>query len=290
MKYIIITPAYNEEANIEQTLISVVKQSVLPEEWVIVDDGSTDTTTQIIKKYVAEYDWIKLYSFEKENIPFGEHVYVNFYRGYSKLICVDWEVVVKLDADLDIDRIDFFECQLDRLKDNPQLGICSGITYSIVNDQKQLTQGRYYWRTGGAMKVYRRSCFEDIGGIAPIYGWDGIDEYKAMFNRWKTRTFFDLHVNHLGKKRAVSREKALVMIESKGVSLYKRGYPFEFIISKTISIFLKSDYNAARVFLNGYITAKRNHESQVVNKDERWFVRKVQYLRLIDLFTKRELL
>ena len=205
MKYIIITFAHDEEVYIAETLDSVIRQTVLPLEWIIIDDGSTDRTPKIVNEYSEKYKWIKLYSLPKTNVDFGEHVYVNFYQGYNKIHHQSWEFIVKLDADLKIDRRDFFEYQLLKMNEIPKLGICSGITYSVIEGEKILTKNRPYWRTGGAMKVYRRECFEEIGGIKPIYGWDGLDDYQAMFYGWKTRTFFELHVNHLGRNRALNR-------------------------------------------------------------------------------------
>jgi glycosyltransferase involved in cell wall biosynthesis len=289
--YIIITPAYNEEAYIERTLKSVIKQSILPIEWIIVDDGSTDKTAEIVKDYASKYNWIKLYSFKKKQVAFGEHVYLNFYRGFKKVKTNDFQFIVKLDADLDIDRKDFFEFQIDKMKKWKQLGICSGITYSDHTGEKIFTKGRPYWRTGGAMKFYRCNCFEQIGGIKPIYGWDGLDEYLAMFHGWKTRTYFDLPVNHLGKKRAINRQKQLWLAKAKGKSLYQRGYPIEFIIARFLILLFKFKIKLSINFIKGYFKSLYNTRvEQVVTIKEKHFVRKFQYLRIIDKFSKKELL
>lgn len=289
MNYVIITPAFNEEEHIEYTLKSVIKQTVLPVEWIIVDDGSTDQTAQIVNKYSKQHDWIKLYSFSKVPVPFGEHVHANFYKGFEKISNNDWQLIVKLDADLDIDREDFFELQLNKMKAWPQLGICSGITYSDHTGEKIMTKGRKYWRTGGAMKVYRRACFEQIGGIKPIYGWDGLDEYQAMFHGWKTRTFFDLPVNHLGKKRALNREKELQLAEAKGKSLYQRGYPFEFVLMKGLN-YLRKSLKHSKAFYRGYFGSKKSAITPVVSNNEMSYFRKLQYLRVLDKFTKNQLI
>lgn len=148
-----------------------------------------------------------------------------------------------------------------------------------------------YWRTGGAMKFYRRKCFEQIGGIKPIYGWDGLDEYQAMYYGWKTRTFFELPVNHLGKKRAINREKQLWLAKAKGKSLYQRGYPIEFVVGRFLMLVLKSKLKTAICFLKEYLKlyfVKNN--LQIVTNNEKKFIRKIQYLRIIDKFFKKELL
>lgn len=289
MNYIIITPAFNEEEHIERTLKSVIKQTVLPLEWIIVDDGSTDKTVQIVKKYTHQHKWIKLFSFDKVPVPFGEHVYANFYKGFGKITKDNWHVIVKLDADLDIDREDFFEFQMKKMEAWSGLGICSGITYSNHTGEKIFTQGRHYWRTGGAMKFYRRECFEQIDGIKPIYGWDGLDEYQAMYQGWKTRTFFELPVNHLGKKRALTREKEITLAQAKGKSLYQRGYPVEFVVLKGLT-FLKKSTAHTKAFFQGYFHSKKNGVKRVVSKNEISYFRKLQYLRVLDKFTKKEML
>jgi glycosyltransferase involved in cell wall biosynthesis len=282
-KYVIITPVYNEGENIRQTIESILKQSKLPEKWIIVDDGSTDNTKTIIAKYLKENAFITLIDNVHGKWPFGTHAVKNFYLGYSLLSDVEFDFVVKLDGDLYIDRADFFEQQVIRMHEDPKLGICSGITYSTHTGEKVITKDRPYWHTGGAMKFYRKKCFDDFNGLDPIYGWDGIDEYKAMSRGWKTRTFFDLHVNHLGKTRALDREKKIWLSEMKGKSYYLRGYPFEFILLRYVNLTLiKGQKSLADSFLNGYLKAKRERSERVVSKAEKTFMRKFQYLRMID--------
>jgi len=282
VNYIIITTAFNEENHIKRTLHSVIKQTILPKEWIIINDGSNDGTENIISDYSQTNKWIKLYSFPKESVPFGEHVHANFYKGYKKITISNWDVIVKLDADLEIDRSDFFEFQFNKMTKMPELGICSGITYTTYTGEKVLTKNRPYWRTGGAMKVYRRTCFEQIGGIKPIYGWDGLDEYLAMYNGWKTRTFYELHVNHLGKQRSVSRARSKTLMMNGGKSYYQRGYPFEFIFFKSCIYFLKRPPNAF-YFLKGFLNACFTKEKRYVTKKEKRYIRKVQYNRLLDM-------
>jgi glycosyltransferase involved in cell wall biosynthesis len=287
-KYIILTSAFNEEQHIERTIQSVIKQTIKPIEWIIIDDGSTDGTADIVKQYTDANSWIKLFTVDKGTAEFGTHAVINFYKGFEKIQNNQWSLIVKLDADLDIDRSDFFEIQIDRFNTRKDLGISSGITYSEHTGKKVLTKGRPYWRTGGAMKVYRRQCFDQIGGLKPLFGWDGLDEYQAMYYGWKTRTFFDLEVNHLGKIRALSRENQKNLSFAIGQSLYSRGYPVEFIIIKLIKVLVTKGKGHATMLYNGYF-AKQN-KRKIISKQEERFIRKIQYLRLIDKFTKKQLL
>ncbi|MCD4704624.1 glycosyltransferase family 2 protein [bacterium] len=288
-KYIIITSAYNEEQHIEQTIKSVIKQTILPAEWIIVNDGSTDKTESIIKKYANKYEFIKLLNKKNDYLEFGSHVAVNFNIGLNNLSVKDWEYIAQLDADISIDRSDFYEFQINEFKKNKNLGSTSGITYTIKNGVKKLNTKRPYWRTGGATKFYRRKCFEDIEGIEPIFAWDGLDVYKAMFHDWKTRTLYELEVHHLGVSRINERHQTKEKVKLIGKSLYQRGYPIEFVLFKSIS-FLKKSFTHQRAFLKGYYSAKKNKEKQYITIDEKKFIRKVQYLRIFDRLTHKETL
>lgn len=278
--YVIITPIYNDGDYVRRTIESVLKQTILPKKWVFVNDGSTDDSVGIIGEYSSNYPWILCTSISRAKREFGTHVYEAFVHGLELLKGIDFDFLVKLDSDLDIDSEKYFESQLERFYQNPKLGITSGITYSIVDGTKVLTKNRPSWRTGGAAKMYRKSCYIQFGGIAPIFGWDGLDDYKAMYLGWETKTWFDLHINHLGKKRAIDREKKTEMLSAKGKSYYQRGYPFWFIILKSMH-YLKSGVNKWYMFIKGYVTAVIKKETQCVSREEKRFVHAFNVRRLL---------
>lgn len=195
MKYVIITPAHNEEAYIRFTLDSVVAQTVKPNQWIIVDDGSTDGMAKIIRDYVDRYSWIKQVTLPVEGSrQRGARVMRVFYEGY-KLLDVDYEVIVKLDGDLSFGS-DYFERLLGKFAEDSRLGITGGGCYSPVGDHWRLERvpADHVW---GPTKVYRKACFDDIGGLPLVNGWDGIDEWRAQMKGWKTRSFNELIVHHL---------------------------------------------------------------------------------------------
>ncbi len=283
MNYIIITPAYNEEEHIGQTILSVVKQTVLPAEWVIVNDGSTDNTASIVLKYAEKFKWIKLVNKQKEPVEFGKHAVQNFYFGLNKLSFSAYDILVKLDADLILDRADYFEYQINQFKSNPKLGISSGITYHTVDGIKKVVW-HPAWRTTGAMKMYRKKCFDEIGGLVPVYGWDGLDDYKAMHKGWQARTFYELEVNHLGKKRDINRHSTLNIYRMKGESYYVRGYSFLFILLKSIRYFIKGNFAFGYAQLKGFINAMTDKKiKKVVTASEQRFIRMFQVRRLLSL-------
>jgi biofilm PGA synthesis N-glycosyltransferase PgaC len=189
MKYAILTAVKNESAYIEHTLRSVVAQSVAPEAWIIVDDGSTDDTKEIAKKYAAARPWIKVVSQsagEKRSFG-GKARAINMAFELVKDMPID--AVANLDGDISLDP-DQFEFLLDRLGADPQLGIV-GTAY---------LEEHYDWRkdrhqdasdVSGACQLFRIGCFSDIGGYQPISvgGIDWLAVNMARMKGWKTHTY-----------------------------------------------------------------------------------------------------
>ena len=195
VNYLIVTPARDEERFIEKTIQSVVSQTILPQEWVIVDDGSTDKTKDIVLHYAREHDWIRLLKLpDRGKRELGAAVVNAFNYGLRNTRTIDYEFLCKLDADLTLPP-NYFEFLFDRFRENPCLGITSGCTY-IQSGEKLIWERTYERHSRGMMKLYRRKCFEDINGLVSELGWDMIDDYKAQMNGWQTRNFKRLKVIH----------------------------------------------------------------------------------------------
>ena len=187
--YVLITPACNEEKFIEKTLHSVVKQTVLPVKWVIVNDGSTDATGNIISRYAEKYDWIELVNLPKrKGRNFAAKVHA-FNAGKERLR-VAYEVIGNLDADVSLDE-DHFEFLMNKFRDDPELGVAGTIFiehggYSSAIDS---FEGQNY--VSGQCQMFRRQCFEEIGGYFPSKngGIDWIAVTTARMIGWKTRSY-----------------------------------------------------------------------------------------------------
>ncbi len=230
MKYVIITPVNNEELYIRLTLDSIVAQTVRPEQWIIVDDGSTDDTAKIIQEYVTRYAWIKQVTlpvgYRRE---LGAKVVQVFYEGYKSLD-VDYDFLVKLDADLSFEP-DYFERLLGKFTEDSRLGIAGGGCFILVGDQWRLEKNPID-HVRGATKVYRKACFNEIGGLQLVNGWDGIDEWRAQMKGWKTHSFNELIIHHLrptgayyGKWRGYCKE---------GEDAFFLGYPWLIILARSL--------------------------------------------------------
>ena len=193
--YVVITPARNEEARLRLTLDSMVAQTLRPAEWIIVDDGSSDGTAALVQEYSRHHSWIR--GFEREDrgrrLP-GAGVVEAFYEGYHSLQCRDWEFLVKLDADLSF-HPDFFRRALARFLSQPKLGIGGASLFLLQNGPAQSETGpRFHVR--GATKIYRRQCWQAIGGLVAAPGWDVVDEVKASMLGWTTESFPELIAFH----------------------------------------------------------------------------------------------
>jgi poly-beta-1,6-N-acetyl-D-glucosamine synthase len=194
-KYVIITPVRDEEAYINHTIESVIAQTIQPAEWVIVDDGSTDNTGKIIDEYSSKFSWLR--TIHRPNRGFrqaGGGVVQAFYSGYNALQTDDWDFVVKLDGDLTFSP-DYFQRCFEHFANEPRLGIGGGEIYHSVGGELKLESGpRFHVR--GATKIYRRACWEAIGGLLTAAGWDTVDEVKANMLGWSTRSFSELCLTH----------------------------------------------------------------------------------------------
>lgn len=196
-KYVLITPARNEAQFIELTLKSVVAQTVLPLKWVIVSDGSTDETDDIVSRYAAEYPWIELVRTRGQvRRNFSGKVQA-FNAGYARVRTLDYEMIANLDGDTSFDR-DYFLFLFQKLSENTRLGVV-GTPY-IEN-----TNTPYNYRFAstdyvpGNCQLFRRQCFEEIGGYSAVEtgAIDTIAVISARMKGWDTQTFTEkVSVHH----------------------------------------------------------------------------------------------
>ena len=191
MKYVLITPARNEEAFIEKTLDSVIRQTRLPERWVIVDDGSTDRTAEIVEKYAKGNPWIELVRrAQRPDRNFAGKAHA-FNAGFERVRSLDFDVIGNLDADISFEP-DYFEFLLGKFTEFPGLGV-TGTTMREANHDALKNTFYNFRDVFGACQLFRRECFQQVGGYTPIQ-WGGIDWIAvrtARLKGWETRSFPD---------------------------------------------------------------------------------------------------
>jgi len=287
MKYIIITPVKNEEKYIEYTLKSVCAQTLKPKKWIIVNDGSKDKTAEIVEKYTKNNSWINLINNETvhEKRAIGPKVVRAFYVGYHSIKNHDYDFIVKLDGDLSFESV-YFEKLFEEFKKNPRLGIAGGECYMKVNGKLKLEKTASD-HVRGLTKVYRRECYQAIGGLLPTLGWDGIDEMKAQMKGWKTKGFKKFKVIH---HRPTGKEGGLLRTRiNNGKEFYVMGYHPIFMLVRTIYKIFERPYIIGSIltlvsFIKCYFNKNINH---IDDKELIKFIRRKQINRLLFKDTER---
>lgn len=196
MSYIVVTPAKDEVRHIERTLKSMVAQTHRPLMWIVVDDGSSDGTCEIVQKYADIHDFIRPIRAERVTTRATGTAEVRaFNRGFQLVRNETFGCIVKLDADLSFDA-DYFERLLCHFDDDPKLGIASGIYLETQSGEewKEIEMPSYH--AAGASKVIRKECFAGIDGFVEQRGWDTVDEIRAIAQGWHTGHFTELRMKH----------------------------------------------------------------------------------------------
>ena len=222
MDFYVLIPAHNEEDTIGLTLDSLVNQTLRPKRVVVVNDNSTDTTEQILERYTNTYDFISSINnvSSEEHLP-GTKIINAFYKGFEALDG-NYDVICKFDADLIFPQ-NYLETLATHFDSNPRLGMAAGFCYIEKNGDwviEGLTEKEHI---RGALKAYRKACFQDIGMLKRSMGWDTIDEQLAQFYEWELLTDESLHVKHL-KPTGANYAKSSKYLQ--GEALYKLRFGF----------------------------------------------------------------
>jgi poly-beta-1,6-N-acetyl-D-glucosamine synthase len=279
--YVLITPARNEAEFIERTIKSVVAQTVRPVKWIVVSDGSTDGTDDIVSRYAAQYPWIELLRMpERRERHFAGKVHA-FDAGRAQIEHLPYEVIGSLDGDTSFDA-DYFSFLLQRLAEDRKLGLVGTPFKEVSTNQTYDYRFVSIEHVSGACQLFRRECFEEIGGYVPVKG-GGIDHIAVITARmkgWKTRTFTEkLCLHH--RKIGTAQRGALTASFRTGVRDYALGgHPlWEFF--RTFYQMTKRPFVIAGLMLGaGYLWALVRREERPVSRELVAFRRREQMRRL----------
>jgi len=190
-RYILITPAHNEEEYMEQLIETVLAQTICPARWVIVDDASTDKTNQIVKSYAEQYDFVHYHRIEPNSLVtyYSRRTHV-WLQGFEQIKHEVYDFVGALDADITLPS-DYYEKILAEFEKDPHLGIATGQYVEEVDGELAPLIPRDHDSTPGGLQFFRRQCYVDIGGYIPLdYGGDdSLAGIMARMKGWKTRCF-----------------------------------------------------------------------------------------------------
>ena len=276
-RYVVITPVRNEAEYITKTLDSMCHQTIKPVEWIVVNDGSTDETADIVTKYANEHPWIRLMNRTNRGVrQRGKGVVETFYTAYDTITC-DYDFIVKLDGDLSFDP-DYFEALFREFSVRPKLGIAGGGVRERLDGENWIMQTTSD-HVRGPTKVYRRKCFDEIGGLVPALGWDGIDEWQARFAGWEAQSFLNLKVYHYRVTGAATGSvKARV---EQGYGAHYMGYHPLFMLARGIGHSLKQPYIIGGLaMIGGFFWASLRGQEQLPDPDIIRYVRQTQLKQL----------
>lgn len=260
MKIVVITPVRNEEKYIPVTIKCMLRQTVLPVRWIIVNDGSTDNTEKIVRKHTKTNSFIQYVSLpDRGKRKPGQGVVETFYEGFNKIGNLEYDILAKFDADLKFPP-DTLEKISQAFLDDPSLGITGGTRYERRDDQssgKKVLVPKGF--VGGPFKFYRKKCFEDIDGLINRAGWDGVDAIRANMNGWKTGEIESLKILHL-KPTGTANGEGLhsACLKYGDVSYYMGGYVWYFVLRAVGRSIQSMDPKVGYYIIKGYMNAVKS--------------------------------
>ena len=195
MNYMLITCARNEERYIEKTINSVINQTVKPSLWIIVSDGSTDKTDEIVISYVEKYSWIKLHRMPvSKDRNFGSKA-ICFNTGYQLIKQYHYDIIGNLDADISFEP-SYFEFLIEKFNNNPNLGVAGT---PFIEDGYSTTEHSFEGKNhvAGGCQLFNRRCLNEINGYMHIRtGVDWVAVTTARMKGWKTQSFEEKYFFH----------------------------------------------------------------------------------------------
>jgi len=280
LPYVLVTPARNEELHIEKAIQSMISQTVLPLRWVIVDDGSSDGTAGIVKKYLPKHSWMQLVQRpEHRERSFAGKVHA-FNAGFERVKDLQYEVVGNLDADVSFGE-DYLEFLLDKYREDSNLGVAGTIFkeegYSSATDS---FEGQNH--VAGGCQLFRRECFAQIGGYVPnpAGGIDWIAVTTARMMGWKTRSFREKAFFHYRSLGTAERGKVASSFSYGEKDYYLGGHPV-WELFRVIYRITKTPYVIGSLALSsGYLWAALRRMERPVSAELMRFHRREQMMKL----------
>jgi poly-beta-1,6-N-acetyl-D-glucosamine synthase len=283
--YAVVTPVRDEADHFARTAESIVSQTHRPQQWVVVDDGSTDGTREAAERYAAAHEWIDVISAEgAHERARGAPIVRAFQRGCDALR-EQPEVVVKLDGDLFLPP-HYFEWVAETFARDPRAGIVGGVAL-IPEDGRWVPERGNVLNVNGVAKAYRVACLDEIGGLRPSMGWDGIDEYGARAHGWHIRVLTELTMLHYRPRG--SKQNPLKARWEEGRGNAYMGYLPSWLLVRAAyrSLVEKPFIFGGLVLLAGYVWARVRRLPQIDDPAARQELRAEQRARLAGLLRGR---
>lgn len=285
--YVLISPCRDEANYMRQTLDSVIAQSARPTKWIIVDDGSTDDTPEILKEYATQHGWIEVVTrSNRGRRAVGPGVIDAFYAGLDSINLRDFKYLCKFDLDLELPP-NYFESVIEKMESSPRQANFSGKPYLREKDGRLISERLGDENAVGQIKFYRISAFQDIGGFVRQVSWDGIDGHMCRMRGWiaQSEDWPELRFIHL-RQMGSSQHSIWVGRLRWGFGKYFMGSSLYFVTAVALYRMLEKPYIIGGWgILWGYLKAMFAGVPRFENKEFRKFLRKFELQSL--LFGKR---
>jgi glycosyltransferase involved in cell wall biosynthesis len=284
MKYVLITPAHNEERFIRKTLESMGAQTLLPERWIIVNDGSTDKTGDIAADYAQRFPWIQVvHRSPRLDRHFGAKVHA-FNAGLERVGSTDFDVIGNLDADISFDP-GYLEFLMKKFAEDPRLGV-AGTPFTEdggYDTARDSFEGENH--VAGGCQLFRRRCFEDVGGYIanPGGGVDWIAVTTARMKGWKTRSFAEKRFHHYRTLGTAGRSRVAASFSYGEKDYYLGGSPL-WQLFRVAYRATKQPLDGAAL-LAGYCWAAARRMKRPVSRELMRFHRREQMKKLRNIFS-----
>ena len=247
---------------------------MLPDKVVLVNDNSTDNTQSIVEDYASKYNWISIVNSKSSDAHLPGSKIINAFNKGLDTVDENYDIICKFDADLIFPK-NYLERIANHFKTNPKLGMASGFCYIEKDDKWVLENLTNKDHIRGALKAYRKECFEQIGQLKPSMGWDTVDELLAKYHGWEILTDETLHVKHL-KPTGQSYNKASKYLQ--GEALYKMRYGFWITLISALKLASKKgSFKLFIDYMSGYFKAKSTKVEYLVSESEGEFIRDLRW-------------
>lgn len=277
MIYYIIIPAYNEQKNIGLTLDSILKQTLLPQKVVVVNDNSTDNTAAIVKEFTQKHNFISLVNTNSEQIHLPGSKVINAFNWGLETLDENYDFIVKLDADLILPE-NYFERIVQIFSENPKVGMAGGRAFIEKDGDWILESLTDNDHIRGAFKSYRKECFLEIGKLKTEMGWDTVDELLSRYFGWEIVVDTSLEVKHLKPTGSEYNKKSRY---KQGEAFYRLGYGFWITLIASLKLAVKKKKPLLFVdYLKGFFKAKANKKPLLVTPDQAQFIRNYRWMKM----------